>query len=224
VIPTLDEEVTLPGLLERLLAHPERRDRADAVVVADGGSGDRTAAVAREHGAAVVAAPRGRGSQLAAGAAELSTDVLLFLHADCVPEPDALRSLRAAFGQGDLEWAGMSQRIDAPGRFYRWVERAADSRVRRGMVYGDSGLAVRRASYEAAGGFRALPLFEDVELSQRLKRIARPRLLPSARLSVSPRRWQREGPLRATLRNWILRTAYELGVAPDRLVEFYPPH
>ena len=34
---------------------------------------------------------------------------------------------------------------------YRWVEGAANRRVRRGMVFGDSGLGVRREHYEAAG-------------------------------------------------------------------------
>jgi hypothetical protein len=54
--------------------------------------------------------------------------------------------------------------------------------------------------------------------------VARPRLVRAARLIVSPRRWQREGPLRATLRNWILRAAYACGADPARLARRYAPH
>jgi rSAM/selenodomain-associated transferase 2 len=223
VVPTLDEERALPRLLERLL-RADAPDRADRVVVADGGSADRTAALAREGGALLVLAPRGRGTQMRAGAEALGTDLLLFLHADCVPDPGALAALRDAFGSPGLEAAGMSQRIEAPGLFYRLVERAADLRVRRGMVYGDSGLCLRRAAYEAVGGFRELPLFEDVDLSRRLRAGARPRLVGSARIAVSARRWQREGPLRATARNWILRAAYAWGADPARLARRYAPH
>lgn len=223
-ICVLDEERELPRLLARL-ARGEREDRADEVAVADGGSRDRSAAIALDHGARLVRAPRGRGSQLAAAARALASDVLVFLHADCVPAPGALALLRRAFARGELAACGLHQRIDARGLFYRCVERAADLRVHwLGLVYGDSGLCVRRSVYERCGGFRSLPLFEDVDLSRRLRGADRARLLASAELAVSPRRWQREGALRATLRNWMLTSAYFAGANPAALARWYRPH
>lgn len=224
VVPTWNEEARLPALLARLLDESfPAPDRADTVVVADGGSRDGTCAVARAMGADVVAAPRGRGAQLAAGAAVARGDVLLFLHADCVPAPGALAALREGFLDPGVAVAAMRQRISAEGRFYRLVERAADARARRGTVYGDSGLAVRRTAYEAVGGFRPLPLFEDVELSRRLAPHGPVRVIEGAALAVSPRRWRREGALRCTLRNWMLRVLYGLGVSAERLARLYPP-
>ncbi|MCK6446376.1 MAG: TIGR04283 family arsenosugar biosynthesis glycosyltransferase [Planctomycetes bacterium] len=223
-ICALDEERALPRLLERL-SSGAADDRADDVVVADGRSRDRTVDVARALGARVIVAPRGRGAQLGAAARELSTDVLVFLHADCVPSPGTLRTLRAAFVEARLEAAAFRQRVDARGVFYRAVERAADARVRAlGLVYGDSGLAVRRSLYERVGGFRDLPLFEDVELSRRLRSATRVRLVPGTELVISARRWQREGALRTTLRNWMLMLAFAAGADPVRLARHYPPH
>ena len=231
VVPTLNEALVLPTLVNRLLgAHAPRHhaDRADHVVVADGGSDDETVAVAELAGAQVVHAERGRGRQLSAGARQLETDLYLFLHADCVPEPGALSALRTAFADDpSLLAAGCEQRVEAEGRFYRLVERAADRRVRRGMVFGDSGLCVRASTYREVGGFAEVSLFEDVDLSDRLAKLsaaARPRLVAGARLSVSARRWEREGPLRATFRNWMLRTRYRLGADPERLAGRYAPH
>ena len=233
-MPTWNEAAALPALLARVAPEPEGRgpgagervdagDRADEVVVAAGGSTDSTVERALAAGARGVPAARGRGRQLAAGARAATGELLLFLHADCLPAPGALAALRRAFEDPTLGAAGCRQRIDAPGWFYRLVERAADRRVRRGMVYGDSGLCVRRAIYQRAGGFAELELFEDVELCQRLRPFARPRLVPGARLVISARRWQREGRLRATLRNWSLRLAYASGVPPERLARRYRP-
>ena len=134
-------------------------------------------------------------------------------------------AVRAAFDDPGVSVTAMSQRVDGEGLLYRWIESAANGRVRRfGMVYGDSGLGVRRAAYLAAGGFSDLPLFEDVDLSRRLARNARPQLVESARLHVSPRRWQREGVIGRSVRNWALTVGYWMGVDPRRLARYYPAH
>jgi rSAM/selenodomain-associated transferase 2 len=226
VVPTLDEEARLGALLERLTAADDARDRADLVVVSDGGSRDRTRALAAARGARVVLGEAGRGGQLARGAevaAARDEDALVFLHADCLPRVDALRVLREALADGALRWGALEQELDAPGAFFRLAERAARARVRHcGLVYGDCGLFVRGADYRAVGGFAELPLFEDLELSRRLLTRGRPRLVRGARLAVSARRWRDEGVLRATLRNWIIQAAFVLGADPRRLARLYP--
>lgn len=224
LVPTLDEERALPLLFARLLDAPAE-DRADEVVIADGGSSDRTRAIAEERGCALVHSAAGRGRQLAAGARRIASELLVVLHADCVPEPGSLAALRRAFADPALELAAFHQRIDAPERIFRAIERAADLRCARfGLVYGDSGLCVRRALYESVGGFRELALFEDVDLSRRLARRARVALVPGAHLRVSARRWRSEGPLRCTARNWMLTAGYLAGIAPERLARWYRPH
>lgn len=222
VVPTLDEERSLPALLERLRrAGP---DGADEVVVADGGSRDGTLRAAREGGARVVRGEPVRGAQLAQGGREASGELLLFLHADCLPEDGALALVRAALLPRGTAATALRQRIDAPGLVYRAIERAADLRVRLlGIVYGDSALGVRRDVYAAVGGFRALPLFEDVDLSRRLRRAGRVVLVPGARVRVSARRWEQEGVLRRTAGNWMLTAAYLAGVDPRRLARRYRP-
>lgn len=224
LVPTLDEAERLPELLARLRSGADD-DRADEVIVADGGSSDGTRSVAAAGGARVLLAPRGRGTQLARGAAQASAELLLVLHADCLPRPGALAALRRAFDDPRLDFAAMRQRIDDPGTLFRAIERASSLRSGLlGIVYGDCGLCVRRSAYEGAGGFRDLPLFEDLDLSRRLARRGRGRLVRDAELLVSARRWRREGPLRCTLRNWILTLAWLAGVAPERLARHYSPN
>ena len=79
IVPVLDEEARIGAALAALAP---LRARGAEVIVADGGSRDRTVAIARPLADRVIDAPRGRGAQMNAGAAAASGDVLLFLHAD----------------------------------------------------------------------------------------------------------------------------------------------
>ncbi|HEX3554826.1 MAG TPA: glycosyltransferase family 2 protein [Thermoanaerobaculia bacterium] len=104
VIPALNEEASLALVLADLPRPPVRR-----VVVADNGSLDGTARVAREGGAEVVAAPRrGYGSACLAGLAHLRRtgppDVAVFVDADYSDHPEELPSLVAPIlaGEADL--------------------------------------------------------------------------------------------------------------------------
>ena len=228
-ICALNEARALPRLLARLVQQRDPADRADRIVVADGGSTDGTQALARRFGAEVLEGARGRGAQLARAGTALAgggatADVLLFLHADCVPRHGAIAAVRRAFARG-VRAAALRQEIEGEGRFLRWVERAANARARRGMAYGDSGMALDRALYLDAGGYPDIPLFEDVALSKAVRRAGeRVRLVEDATLVISPRRWEDEGALRCTLRNWMLRGLYEVGVGPARLARLYRPH
>ena len=223
VVPVLEEAPRLRRLLPRLLDDRlPAGDRPDEVVVVDGGSSDGGPELARGAGARVVVAEQGRGCQLDAGARAARGELLLFLHADGLPEPGALSELRQAC-DGGTRLACFRQRIEAEGRFFRLVEAAAARRARAGRAYGDSGLCVSRELYEELGGYRHWPLFEDLDLSQRASREV-PLHLLAGHLLVDPRRWQREGRLRCTLRNWILGLGFRMGVPPERLAHLYPHH
>ena len=218
VIPTLNESAALPGILHDL----QRVEGHLEIVVADGGSADRTPAVAMEHGARVVPARRGRGQQLNAGAAVLSTPWLCFLHAD-VRMPDRARSaFRSAVAEG-VDVAVWQLAIDAAEPWARVMEFGARVRDRvSGLPYGDQGLLVKRELFDAVGGYPDTPIFEDVGLVRALAAHAPIRRL-DASLVVSPRRWQREGPYRTWIRNAVLLTAYSVGVSPERLMRWYRP-
>jgi rSAM/selenodomain-associated transferase 2 len=193
VVPTLDEGGTLPGLLGTLAAS---LTAPYEVVVADGGSGDDTVAVAAAAGARVVTAPRGRGRQLAAGVAAARAPLLCALHADVRPTPRALALLDAiahasAAGRPPADALAFRLAIDAPGLPFRLIEWGANLRSRwLRLPYGDQGLVVTRDVYDRAGGYPAWPLMEDVALVRALGRVAHVRLLPAA-VIVSSRRGRR---------------------------------
>ena len=64
------------------------------------------------------------------------------------------------------------------------------------------------------------PLMEDVVLAQKLRRRKWP-LLIDARVHVDPRRWQKRGVVRQTMRNWVIQMAHAAGVSEQRLADHY---
>jgi rSAM/selenodomain-associated transferase 2 len=216
VIPALNEEGCIAETVRSL-----RQERPHEILVVDGGSSDAT----RERAAAadtVLVGPRGRAAQMNQGAAHASGDVLLFLHADCTLEEGALASVRRALGRPGVIAGCFHMRVKAGGMLYRLIDFCATARVWvAGIVYGDQGLFLRRETFVSAGGFPPLGLMEDVFLSLELRKHGRIVVVPP-RVFVSPRRWQRQGLVRQTLRNWTLTALAAAGVHPDRLAAHYP--
>lgn len=217
VIPTLDAG---PGLVATLRSL--RLGRVDEVVVSDGGSADGTPERAAGEGATVVRSERGRGLQLARGADAASGDWLLFLHADTRLEPGWRAAANAFIGDPASRERAAHFRFalddSAPGA--RRLERIVAWRCRRlGLPYGDQGLLIFRPFYERVGGFRPLPLMEDVDLA---RRIGRHRLVElPARAITSAVRYRQGGYLRRSLRNTACLAAWGLGVPPRTIARFY---
>ncbi len=220
VIPTLDAAGELPASLANL------RRGATALgaetVVADGGSGDGTAAFARRCGARILRASRGRGRQLAAGAAVADGRWLLFLHADTRPAPgweDEVRRFMEA-PANETRAAVFRFALDDPAPAARFLEAlvALRCRVFR-LPYGDQGLLIHRGLYDALGGYRPLVLMEDVDLVRRLgwRRIA---LLKTPAVT-SAVRYRRSGYLARSLRNLCCLFLYFLGASSETIARFY---
>ncbi len=224
VIPALNAQATLPATLAALA---EGGDLFDLdVVVADGGSTDATASVAEDNGVRVIAAPRGRGTQLSAGADAVTDDWLFFLHADTVPEPgwaDALAGFMARPGAtGEAAYFRFVLDDDYPDarRVERWVAR----RCRWfGLPYGDQGLVIPRDLYDRLGGYRPVPLMEDVDLVRRVARAQGRRALVGLDLAVrtSAIRYRTGGYWRRPFRNLFCLGLYFLGVPPRRIERIY---
>jgi rSAM/selenodomain-associated transferase 2 len=221
IVPTLDAAAVLPAALHSLV-EARRCGVLREVVIADGGSRDETVAIASAWGARVVSAPRGRGAQLVAGAAAASGAWLFFLHADTRLTPGWALSVAAFLGEdGNCDRAGYLRfRLDDDAAAARRIEAAVAWRCRHlALPYGDQGLLVAAALYRALGGFRPLPLMEDVDL---VRRLGRRRLVPLALDAVtSAARYRRDGYMLRPLRNLCCLGLYFLGLPPRLILPLY---
>jgi len=230
VLPTLDEEAALPGILETI--REQHRPPRFELILCDGGSTDRTVAVFQDwtcdatvpcaDARVVRCARRGRAAQMNDGARSARGSVLLFLHADTGLPPGALAAIDAAFRDRRLVGGGFRHRFDEPRFLLRLISAWSTARARLVRVhYGDQAMFVRRDVFERIGGFPDLPLFEDLRLAQALRREGRVRTLP-LRVVTSARRLLHGGLLRTGLQFAWLRMRFALGADAAKLRLRYP--
>jgi rSAM/selenodomain-associated transferase 2 len=216
IVPTLNEEQVLSDTLALLRQH-----RPHEIIVVDGGSRDATCCLAAEADV-LLQSPPGRAEQMNRGAARASGDVLLFLHADCSLEPGALEATEELLSRPGVIAGCLQMTVRAHGCLYRLVDGCATARVRlTGLMYGDQGVFIRRQKFAELGGFPRLHFMEDLFFSRQLRRHGRI-AVTTKRIFVSARRWQHQGLIRQTLRNWTLTGLAAAGVHPDYLARLYP--
>ncbi|MHA1538019.1 MAG: TIGR04283 family arsenosugar biosynthesis glycosyltransferase [Alphaproteobacteria bacterium] len=223
VIPALDDGAQLEATLAALaLAGGLEYE----IIVTDGGSTDGTAALVERLGgrlgARLVRGPRGRGVQLIAGAAAAAGEWLLFLHADTRLSPGWRAEVAGFIAEpSNAERAAVfAFALDDPTPSARRLERIARWRGRRlGLPYGDQGLLIARAFYDAIGGYRPLALMEDVDL---VRRIGRRRLVWLETTAVTSARRYRQGGYRLRpARNLLCLALYFLGLPPRLIARIY---
>ena len=218
IIPTLNESDSIESTLERL--KPFRMDDHEVIVV-DGGSQDETIKLATFGADKIINSAPGRARQMNMGASRASGDVLWFLHADTLVPGNAAQSILEALTNKEMQWGRFDIRLSGKPFLLRIVERLMNMRSRiTGIATGDQGIFVRRETFESIGGFKPIPLMEDLDISKRLKKLSRPCNLDE-NLITSSRRWEQNGILRTVFLMWRLRLAYTLGVRPEKLVKHY---
>lgn len=186
VVPAFNEERLLGGTLAAIRdassAFVERGWEVE-VIVCDNNSSDRTAAVAEEHGARVVFEPINQIARARnAGASVARGDWLLFIDADSSPSRELLAEAERLVARGDVLYAGAVVRLEealpplAAALVGCWNFLSRSLRWMAGSF-----VLVETAAFREVGGFD-LRLYagEEVELSRRLKRVARRRRMRGA--------------------------------------------
>ncbi len=221
VIPCLNEA---ENIVHTLSALAPLRERGVEIVVADGGSGDATIALAQPLADQIISATRGRALQMNAGAAAARGDILLFLHADCRLPMAADGLIIDGLTRAQKTWGRFDVDLRGPHPLLRVIGAAMNLRSRlTGISTGDQGLFVTRTLFEAVGKFPLQPLMEDVAITTQIKRFGPPLNLRH-RMAVSGRRWEKHGVVRTIVLMWRLRFQYWLGADPVKLAQAYVPH
>ncbi|MGI8604030.1 MAG: glycosyltransferase [Verrucomicrobiales bacterium] len=209
IIPVWEDAAALRVCLERLRGADPPVEFVIAAACAD----ENCRRLASEAGARLVeCAHPNRGAQLNAGAAASSGSVLIFLHADTELLPGHLSNVAAAFSRTEVEAATFYKDLRTHYPAFAWTDPIVRSWLRCcGVIYGDQCFILRRSLFERLGGFANLPIMEDIELSQRLRRAVPRRALAflDPPLRCSMRRFSDRGKLRTRLQNiglvWLWR-------------------
>lgn len=208
IIPARNEEQTLA----RTISSVRNGGAPHELIVVDGGSSDNTSAVAMGLGVRTVSSPVcQRAAQMNLGAERAKGGILIFLHADTILPPASLERIEAALQKQDFVGGGFARRFESPSLFLKCTCLLAELRNRSiGWFLGDQAIFVRRPVFTKLGGFRLIDRFEDLDFSRRAGRLG-PLATLHPPVFTSARRFEREGPLRRTVRDFFLTMRYLQG-------------
>jgi len=218
ILPVLNEAGIVAAQLQGLQVY---RQQGHELLLVDGGSKDNTVEIARPLVDVIAVTGPSRSLQMNRGAELASGEILLFLHIDTSLPEAADQAIVAALAQDKLRWGWFDVRLSNPALIYRIIANSMNLRARLSSVCtGDQAMFVEKSLFIEAQGFPSIALMEDVAISKRLRRLARPATVGS-KVEAASRRWQQKGVLNTIWLMWWLRLQYFLGVSPERLRRRY---
>lgn len=218
IIPTLNEAESLKHTIDAV----KILDKNIEIIVVDGGSSDATIEIAESYSVEIIQSTRGRGTQLHTGANAANGEILWFLHADTIPDLQAIAQMKTALENPNIVGGNFTICFDGNSTAARFMTRLYPNLRKIGLLYGDSAIFVRRENYLKIGGFKSLSLFEDLDFINRLKRTGELAYLP-AKVTTSSRRFENRSFILTFLRWTIFQVLYWLGVSPNWLAKRYYP-
>ena len=223
VIPVLDEADRINPVISHL--RKQSSENLYEIIVVDGDPKGETINVIQDGKVISITADHGRAWQMNAGAAIAKGEVLVFLHVDTLLPPEALKNISKVLENKKYVGGAFNLGIDSDRLILKYIAARASlrSRINR-KPYGDQAIFIRRSYFDKIGGFKEIPLMEDVDLMRRIKKRGDKIYIFSDQVMTSPRRWEKEGVIYTTIRNKILVGLYYLGVAPEKLMKYYRRH
>ena len=216
VVPVLNEAPRLPTMFDMLDAQSGEKQ----IILADGGSADDTRGVTGER-AQIVESEPGRARQMNAGAALAQGETLLFLHCDTKLPTGALREIEDIMRPGDVTGGAFLHSFDCEDRFSRFISFSANTRAKTAkLFFGDQCIFIRREVFERMGGYADMPLFEDWDMSRRMRAYGRVAVIETP-VVTSGRRIEAWGKPKCLVIWWGLSILFALGVSADRLARYY---
>lgn len=220
IIPVLHES----SIINRAIEHIRRVGFGFEfeIIVVDGDKEGGTINSIKYNDVVKIVSPGGRGIQMNKGASAAKGEVLLFLHTDTELPEEAFDGISSVISNREYAGGAFDLGIESGRWIFRLIEKLVFVRTRATRIpYGDQAIFIRRECFETLKGFKDIPIMEDVEFMRRLKKSGYKISIIPQKVKTSSRRWEREGILYCTLRNWALISLYSVGVKPDKLVKFY---
>jgi rSAM/selenodomain-associated transferase 2 len=221
IIPVFNEFSIINKTIEHL--NHLRNPHSIEIIVVDGHIFQTTLKVIKDKYIKKIRSPKGRGIQMNSGAKVASGEILLFLHADTYLADNAPELIKKTIQDQNAIAGAFDLGIRSPKKVFRLIEKMVFIRSRLiQLPYGDQGIFIRRKFFENLDGYNNTPLMEDVDLMRRVKKAGGKIVNINQKVFTSPRRWEKEGVIFCTLRNWTLILLFFLGVPAEKLSKFYP--
>lgn len=219
VIPVLYETDTIGETLD----HVHRMDTGGRceVIVVDGDPDGGTIKSIRHPDVVTRVSRPWRSRQMNVGAAVATGKNLLFLHADTLLPVNFVTDIDRAL-RGNCQAGAFRHKFDSNRFVYRVMSCFVNIRTRLGnRPLGDQAIFVRRSFFNQIGGYKEIPIMEDVEIVRRIRRSGGRLAILDTSIRTSCRRLESEGIAKRVCQNCLMTVMYSVGVSPEKLVKYY---
>lgn len=198
IVPAFNEEKLLPATLQAIRESAVEFTRSGCeweLIVCDNNSTDKTAAIARDHGATVIFEPVNQiGRARNTGARAATGEWLIFVDADSLPSAELFLEVLTKLRDSGVIAGGCAMNQDLNHRAIIWITEVWNFTSRKMRWMAGSFIFVRAEAFREIGGFDLKQFAgEEITLSRKLKRLARKRgqrveIVTRARLMTSGRK------------------------------------
>jgi rSAM/selenodomain-associated transferase 2 len=220
IIPVYKEEKIINGLA----GHIQKRSagKSPEIIVVDGDPEGSTVNAIKDRNVIKLKGDKGRASQMNYGAKYATHSILFFLHADSYLPAGCFSAITEIMEKTDIAAGAFNLGIDSDSLWLKAIAKGATIRSRlTGIPYGDQGFFIKKEIFNKINGFSDLPLMEDIDIMQKLKKQNYKMKLINQKLITSPRRWEKQGIVYCSLRNVVLSGLFYLGVPAATLKKYY---
>ena len=220
IIPVYHEEEIINHTISHI--NQFKQEYNIEIIIVDGNQKKSTIKKVECSSCILLTSKKSRAIQMNAGAQIARGKILIFLHADTQLPGNALQEILKVIYEDHYPAGAFDFKIGTGKWIFRIIENNSNIRSRITRIpYGDQVHFFHRDYFFKIGMYKEIPIMEDIEIMQRIKKRKDKIFIIKNKVTTSGRRWLHEGILKCTIRNWILSFLYYLGVSPNKLANFY---
>jgi rSAM/selenodomain-associated transferase 2 len=217
IIPTYNEADNLKTLLPFLKENTKKKQVE--IIVSDGGSSDKSIAVANAFDVKVLKSPnKGRAAQMNYAAKLAKGDVLQFIHADTIPPKSFYKDIETAINES-YPAGCFTYRFDTNHLLLK-VNAFFTRFDKIWCRGGDQAIFITKTVFEEFGGYPNYLIMEEYELLEKLQ-AKYPFKIIKNNATVSARKYNQNGYWKVQLTNLKVFKMYNKGASQEEMVRFY---
>ena len=216
VIPTYNAEKTIYKTLDNV------SKKFQKIIIVDADSKDLTRKICDKFTIQFFTSKKNRGLQLNIGGEKCDSDWIFFLHADSILDSDAINEINKFISnaKNNYKAAALKLKFNQKNIYSFLLSKIVFFRSKYlKLPYGDQGLIISKVFYTKIGGFKPLPIMEDVEIVKNIgfKNI----ILLDSYITTDSIRYKDQGWLFRPLINLYCLSLYFLGFNINLINKIY---